>query len=90
MPAGIAPGPWEVREEMPGVHRIMAGGECIAEVYSDREAPAVAALPDLLASLEETIDLLVPYGDEEADEAGSIGAALVRARAALAKARGEG
>lgn len=52
-----------------------------------KDAALVAAAPELLAALARCVDLLAPYGDEEANEEGSIGEALQVARFVMAKAR---
>ena len=68
-------------------HRVHSRNHCIAYTVPRLEdARLIAAAPDLLAALLRTIELLEPYGDEEADEPHSIGDALISARAVIAKA----
>ena len=77
------PSPWSVG----GVsgQEIYGGGRLIANAWTDANAALIAAAPDLLAALEQSLMALIGYQHQNEITK----AAQNSARAAIAKARGE-
>jgi hypothetical protein len=89
----ITPGPWRIEG---GAHNVRGpNGEYIAVVQSApteraaADARAIVALPELLESLQELVELLdAGFGDEWRRGYGRMAQARERSLAALAKAKG--
>ena len=99
--SGPTPGPWTIADEPLDEHRrtvfalteadfapAIAGGD--TEEQRDANARLIAAAPDLLAACEDMIYRFGAYEPGAPEGEGSNAAAILRARAALSKARGEG
>lgn len=92
------PGPWTLAKGSLGVYVMVGDREISSTVGSSREdlanARLIAAAPELLAALENLVDLLAgdQWSEAEIDVAFNLtglGARVNQARAAIAKARGE-
>jgi hypothetical protein len=79
------PGPWH--ESKTGNHQgliIAETGENIAVAYDEKDAPIIAAAPDMLAALKALLNAANQYQDLRDRN----GAAVFNAYAAIAKAEG--
>lgn len=96
--SGHTPGPWVVLQN-PMSHDCITSDDCrICDMprwddeYAEEEtanARLIAAAPELLGELENCLDLLVTcFSDSPVDSC--MGVAITKARAAIARATGEG
>ena len=84
------PGPWEAREHSDGSHWFVDwdGGWTAGDELSEANARLIAAAPDLLNALEESL-VVISFSDFHEDQVPAANEVMRRIRAAIAKARGK-